>query len=46
MAMTIPALTPLPAGYIAQLSDFTAMAYGCTFLMNKPILRIQTLTGG
>jgi hypothetical protein len=42
----IPALTPVPAGYIVQASDLNNMAYACTFLMNKPIARVHDVTGG
>lgn len=44
--MTLPALTPVPAGYVVQASDLNAMGYGCTFLMNKPIARVHDVTGG
>jgi hypothetical protein len=46
MTMTIPALTPMPAGYIAQAADMNAMAYAATFLLTKPVTRVHDGTGG
>jgi hypothetical protein len=42
----IPALTPVPAGYVVQAADLNNMAYACTFLMNKPIARVHEVAGG
>jgi hypothetical protein len=42
----IPALTPVPAGYVVQAADLNNMAYACTFLMNKPIARVHAVTAG
>jgi hypothetical protein len=42
----LPALTPVPAGYIVTAADLNNMAYACTFLMNKPIARVHDATGG
>lgn len=44
--MTLPALTPVPAGYVVQASDLNAMGYAATFLMNKPIARVHVTTAG
>lgn len=46
MAMTIPVLTPVPAGYVVQLSDLQAMTSACTFLMTKPLARIHMASSG
>lgn len=42
----LPALTPVPAGYVVQAADLNNMAYACTFLMNKPIARVHAATSG
>lgn len=42
----IPALTPVPAGYVVQAADLNNMSYACTFLMNKPIARVHVATAG
>lgn len=46
MTMTIPTLTSLTAGQVAQVSDLQAMTSACTFLMNKPIARVHMTTAG
>lgn len=45
--MTIPTLpSSLPAGYVVQPGDLTSIAYGCTFLLTKPITRVHQATTG
>lgn len=44
--MTIPQLTPVPVGYVAQLADLQAMTSACTFLLGKPISRVHTAIAG
>jgi hypothetical protein len=43
--MTIPVIPALPAGYVATAADLNALAYGCTFLLGKPIARVYDTTG-
>jgi hypothetical protein len=44
--MTIPVLTPMSAGSVAQLSDMQALTSACTFLMGKPMARIHCVATG
>lgn len=43
---TIPTVPVLPAGYVGQLSDMTALTACCNFLLSKPVCRIIDNTGG
>lgn len=46
MAMTIPTIPSLPAGYIAQAADLNNLAYAAQFLLNRPLTRIHDSAGG
>ena len=39
MAMTLPTIPQLPAGYVVQVADMNALANCATFLMTKPMAR-------
>lgn len=45
MAMTIPTIPPMAAGYVVQASDMNNLAYGATFLLTKPIARVRDGAG-
>jgi hypothetical protein len=46
MAMTLPTIPQLPAGYVVQVADMNALANCATFLMTKPMARAYDGTGG
>ncbi len=46
MAMTIPTIPSLPAGYIVQPGDLNNIAAGCTFLLGKPLSRVHQASSG
>ena len=46
MTMTLPTLPSLPAGYVVQAADLNNLAYCCTFLLTKPIVRVVDSAGG
>jgi hypothetical protein len=46
MTMTIPTLPNMPAGYVAQAADMNDLSAACTFLLHKPIARVQDTLGG
>jgi hypothetical protein len=41
MAMTLPTLPNMPAGYVATAADMNNLAYACTFLLTKPVASVQ-----
>lgn len=45
MAMVLPTLPSLPAGYIVQQPDMNDLAYCCTFLLGKPISSVYDSAG-
>lgn len=45
MAMTIPTIPTLPAGYVVQVADMNNLASCANFLYNKPVCRITDTTG-
>jgi hypothetical protein len=46
MTMTLPTIPNLPAGYVPTQTDMNNLAYGCTFLLTKPICRARDTAGG
>lgn len=46
MAMALPVLPVMPAGYIAQQADLDNIGYGVIFMMTKPMTRIHDGAGG
>ena len=45
MSMTIPTIPTMPAGYVVQAADMNNLAYGATFLLTKPIVRVRDAAG-
>lgn len=45
MAMTIPTIPTLPAGYIVTATDMNNLASAATFLLTKPIARVHDGAG-
>lgn len=44
MAMTLPDVPSLNAGYVADSTDMNAMAYAAQFALNKPYSRVHATT--
>ncbi len=45
MAMTIPTIPVLPAGYVAQVADMNNLSSMATFLLTKPMARVHDGVG-
>ena len=41
MAMSIPVIPSLPAGHVVTAAEMNKLAYACTFLLGKPIARVE-----